>query len=75
VMMSIRPNAFEYTRETLCRQLVFAYTEPVKIRSAVTRRHVTENQQTCDIRDSEVLIAGGGGVKESFPNCTAWLMH
>jgi electron transfer flavoprotein alpha subunit len=67
VMMSIRPNAFEYTPKDPLQTKVCAYTEPVKIRSALTRLHVTENPQTCDIRDSEVLIAGGGGVKESFP--------
>jgi electron transfer flavoprotein alpha subunit len=67
VMMSIRPNAFEYTSGNPLQTVVSAYTEPVSSPSAVTRLHVKENQQTCDIRDSEVLIAGGGGVKESFP--------
>lgn len=67
VMMSIRPNAFEYTPRDSLQTVVSAYTEPVSSPSAVTRLHVKENQQTCDIRDSEVLIAGGGGVKESFP--------
>ncbi len=67
VMMSIRPNAFEYTPGDPLQTVVSAYTEPVSSPSAVTRLHVKENQQTCDIRDSEVLIAGGGGVKESFP--------
>ncbi|MEE4363859.1 MAG: electron transfer flavoprotein subunit alpha/FixB family protein [Desulfotignum sp.] len=67
VMMSIRPNAFEYTPGDPLQTVVSAYTEPVSSPSAVTRLLVKENQQTCDIRDSEVLIAGGGGVKESFP--------
>ncbi len=66
VMMSIRPNAFEYKPGDPLQTVVSAYTEPVSSPSAVTRLHVKENRQTCDIRDSEVLIAGGGGVKESF---------
>lgn len=67
VMMSIRPNAFEHTPGDPLQTVVSAYTEPVISRSAVKLLHVKENQRTCDIRDSEVLIAGGGGVKESFP--------
>ncbi|MCF8091732.1 MAG: electron transfer flavoprotein subunit alpha/FixB family protein [Desulfotignum sp.] len=66
LMMSIRPNAFAYTPGDSLQTVVFAYTEPVKSCSAVTRLHVRKNQHTCDIRDSDVLIAGGGGVKESF---------
>ncbi|MCA1795898.1 MAG: electron transfer flavoprotein subunit alpha/FixB family protein, partial [Desulfobacteraceae bacterium] len=66
VMMSIRPNAFAFTPGTPLQTVVTSYTEPVRSPGAVKRLHVKENQQTCDIRDSEVLIAGGGGVKESF---------
>lgn len=66
VMMSIRPNAFAHTPGEPLQTVVSAYTEPVRSRSAVKRLHVKERPQTCDIRDSEVLIAGGGGVKDSF---------
>lgn len=66
VMMSIRPNAFAYTPGAPLQTVVTSYTEPVKSPGAVKRLQIKENQQTCDIRDSEVLIAGGGGVKESF---------
>ena len=67
VMMSIRPNAFEYTPGERLQTVVSTYTEPVNSQSAVKRLHVKKNRQTCDIRDSEVLIAGGGGVKDIFP--------
>jgi electron transfer flavoprotein alpha subunit len=67
VMMSIRPNAFDYTPVDPLQTVVSEYTEPVRSRSAVKRLHVKENQQTLDIRDSEVLVSGGGGVKDSFP--------
>ncbi len=68
VMMSIRPNAFEYTSGGKLQTDVFEYLEPVTARSAVKRLHVNDNQKACDIRDSEVLISGGSGIKNSFPD-------
>jgi len=67
VMMSIRPNAFAHTPVEPLQTVVSEYTKPVRSPSAVKRLHVKENQQTCEIQDSEILVSGGGGVKDSFP--------
>ena len=67
VILSIRLNAFEYTSGGRLQTDVSRFFEPVTSCSAVKRLHVEENQQACDIRDSEVLISGGGGIKDSFP--------
>jgi electron transfer flavoprotein alpha subunit len=42
------------------------YTEPVGSRSRLKRLHVEKHQHTTDIRDSEILISGGNGVKDAF---------
>ena len=66
VIMSIRPNGFRYAPGDPLKTVVSEYTPPVRSHTAVKRLHVKETLPTCDIRDSEVLISGGGGVKESF---------
>lgn len=66
VMMSIRPNAFAYTPGDPLQTVSTSYTEPVSTPGALSRIHVKENQQTCDIRESEVIVAGGGGAKACF---------
>jgi len=66
VIMTIKPNVFNYTPEEPLQTVVSKYTEPLRYRSAIKRLRVRSTQQTCDIRDSEVLIAGGGGVKDNF---------
>jgi electron transfer flavoprotein alpha subunit len=67
MMMSIRPNAFDHQPKGGLSTKICEYTEPVTSRSTIKRLHMEENQQTRDIRDSQVLISGGGGVKECFP--------
>jgi len=67
VVMSIRPNAFEYTSGGGVETEMSEYTQPVTSRTAVKRLHSEANKQTYDIRDSEVLISGGNGVKDCFP--------
>lgn len=74
VVMSIRPNAFDYSPGVSAggglQTNVSQYNEPVTDRSAVKRIHVEKNQQIRDrdIRDYEVLISGGGGVRKRFPD-------
>ncbi len=67
VMMTIRLNAFEYTAKAGLQTKICRYTEPVRFPSAVKRLDVEETKQTRDVRDYAVLIAGGGGVKDFFP--------
>ncbi|MCG8619582.1 MAG: electron transfer flavoprotein subunit alpha/FixB family protein [Desulfobacterales bacterium] len=71
VVMSIRPNAFDHKPKGSLQTLISEYATPVTTRSGITRVHVEERSErpdhkAKDIRDSHVLIAGGGGVKEHF---------
>ncbi len=66
VVMSIKPNMFEYTSTRELYTQISDYTGPVASRSTIKRLRVEKNKFSYDIRDSEVLISGGQGVKESF---------
>lgn len=66
MVMSIRPNAFEYTPGSRLPTVVSKYEGAVTTRSTVKRLHVKPDRQVHDIRDSQVLICGGNGVKKNF---------
>lgn len=69
VMMSVRPGVFKYTKyagegdvETEVRE----YTAPVAAHSSLKCLEVKEKQISYDIRESDILISGGGGVLRTF---------
>ena len=72
VMMSVRPGVFTYSgrdggggsgsAETEVRE----YTTPVEAHSSLKCLEVKEKQISYDIRESEILISGGGGVLRNF---------
>lgn len=65
-MMSIRPNVFTYERAEEKPTLMVQY-QPQRLRkSGITLIDVQEKEQSYDIRDSQVLISGGGGTIRSF---------
>ncbi len=66
LMMSVRPNVFQYedAREKETKIIAF---KPRKVRDQGLKLLETkEKPQTYDIRDSEVLISGGGGMLKQF---------
>lgn len=66
VMMSVRPGAFHYERLT-DRQTFHETYRPVAIKDGNIRRlAVRQKQQAYDIRESDVLISGGGGMTGHF---------
>lgn len=67
VMMSVRPRTFEYAeREAKTAELAdFEVPEPRSAGIRLLERR--EREQSRDIRESEVLISGGGGALRSFP--------
>jgi electron transfer flavoprotein alpha subunit len=67
VIMTIRINAFEYTLEPTVPTRISDYSRPVTTRSTLTRLGVEQNIEPRDIRDYEVLVAGGGGAARCFP--------
>lgn len=66
LMMSVRPNVFVNTLEPLKKtQTIYFHptsVKPSKIRLLETK----EKEKAKDIRESEVLVSGGGGVAENF---------
>ncbi|MCF8089386.1 MAG: electron transfer flavoprotein subunit alpha/FixB family protein [Desulfotignum sp.] len=67
VIMTIRINAFEYTQKQAVPTRISPYSRPVTVRSTLTRLGVEQNIEPRDIRDFEVLVAGGGGAIRCFP--------
>lgn len=66
VMMSVRPGVFLY--EDICKKhtQIWKY-EPEKVTcSSIKRIARREKPITTDIRESEVLVAGGGGILRDF---------
>ena len=68
IMMSIRPSVFRYgnevTRNILGKIIEF---HPKNIqKSTISLVEVKEKEINSDIRESKVLVSGGGGVSEKF---------
>lgn len=66
VMMSIRPGVFTYRGMGGLETEVHHYTQAINRPSTMKCLGVMPKVQTCDIRDSEILISGGGGMKRHF---------
>lgn len=66
VMMSIRSGAFSYTGCRDRKSVVIAYTEPVSERSRIRLLKAAPKPASYDIRESRVLVSGGGGVLRHF---------
>ena len=66
VMMSVRQNVFKYTQDTNKQtQLVeFAYLSDEK--AGIRQVRAYEKTQSYDIRESSILVSGGGGVGKDF---------
>jgi len=65
-MMSIRPNVFvntlTYSKETETIDFVPTTIKPSKVKLLETK----EKEKVKDIRESKILVSGGGGVMENF---------
>lgn len=66
VMMSIRPGVFHHDNVDGRITPVDRYTPTVMRDGNIQRLAVTEKEQVYDIRESDVLISGGGGVVGHF---------
>ena len=66
VMMSVRPGVFSYAGKGGTETEVRQYTTPVETHSSLKPLAVKEKQISYDIRESDILISGGGGVLRSF---------
>lgn len=66
VMMSVRQNVFSYEGGTSKKTNIEHYTPPCALEGGIKRLGKEEKAKSKDIRDSEVLVSGGGGVKKHF---------
>ncbi|MCY6354217.1 electron transfer flavoprotein subunit alpha/FixB family protein [Clostridium sp. ZS2-4] len=65
-MMSVRQNVFTYNNKSLKDTQVIAF-HPVKRRNSSLKLLETRKKiQSYDIRDSKVLVSGGGGTSKNF---------
>lgn len=67
VMMSVRPRAFSCRGEGNQNAVVTVYSGNVTTRNTLRIQSVVKRPQSYDIRESHVLVSGGGGVKKQFP--------
>jgi Electron transfer flavoprotein, alpha subunit len=68
LMMSVRQNVFVYHGEENLKQTVIIRRQGQKAlkKSGIRLLEVREKEASTDIRDSEILISGGGGVMRDF---------
>jgi len=71
IMMSVRPNVFSHNRTEVIETEVTLYSSIEKKKSLIKCLGTREKAKTYDIRESEILISGGGGVGEKFSQLTA----
>lgn len=65
-MMSVRQNVFAYNHERLKDTQIITF-QPVRQRnSGLKLINKKVKVQSCDIRDSKVLVSGGGGTSRNF---------
>ena len=66
LMMSVRAGAFTYS-EAIAKETVFKSWQPVDVKKGNIRLLSSQEKEVSkDIRDSQVLVSGGGGIKENF---------
>ncbi|RCX17919.1 electron transfer flavoprotein alpha subunit [Anaerobacterium chartisolvens] len=66
VMMSVRPNVFTYTSKHLKDTKIIPF-HPVSLQpSKIKLLEAKEKERAKDIRESEILVSGGGGAAHHF---------
>jgi electron transfer flavoprotein alpha subunit len=65
MMMSVRPNVFHDMVKEI-RAMQIEHLVPQLGEKRIERVWVQRKQISCDIRESEVLVSGGGGIAKSF---------
>ncbi|MGB9840417.1 electron transfer flavoprotein subunit alpha/FixB family protein [Thermovenabulum sp.] len=66
IMMSIRPNVFDFNSGKLKETKIINY-KPYNIKpSQIELLEINKKNEVKDIRESEILVSGGGGVAKHF---------
>lgn len=66
LMMTVRQNVFQYQSKTNMDTTVYREPNALKSSFGISMIETEEKKVSYDIRDSEVLISGGGGAKQIF---------
>lgn len=66
VMLSVRQNVFRYTNEEKKQTKVIYFSNELSVEGGIKQVKVEEKAKSYDIRESEILISGGGGVSRCF---------
>lgn len=66
IMMSVRQNVFNYTSDLKKSTKILTFTSNRVVLNTVQLVQTKEKTKSLDIRDSEILISGGGGIQEKF---------
>lgn len=66
LMMSIRQNVFLYEKKEQKATIKTKYLPKEAMKSGIRLLEVHEKEAVRDIRDSEILVSGGGGVMQNF---------
>jgi electron transfer flavoprotein alpha subunit len=66
IMMSVRPNVFVNTLEPLKRTETICFHPTTLNTRKIRLLKTNEKEKAKDIRESEVLVSGGGGVMDNF---------
>lgn len=66
VMMSVRQNVFKYIRGQEIETKIINFSYKSSEESGIRQVSIKEKVRSYDIRESEILISGGGGVIKGF---------
>lgn len=65
IMMSVRPDVFVFDEVLKDTEIIY-YTPDIKVKSSIKLLKEETKTESYDIRDSDVLISGGGGIIKDF---------
>ncbi len=66
LMMTVRQNVFQYQKKKDRETVVKKEPDALRTSQGISILQIEEKEVSYDIRDSEVLISGGGGAKKIF---------
>jgi electron transfer flavoprotein alpha subunit len=67
MMMSVHPDSFSYSKKPNRETTIGSFDGSIHSVSTLRVLHREKKQISYDIRNSDILISGGGGVKRFFP--------
>lgn len=66
IMMSVRQNVFKYAEKKDKQTKLVEFEHLSEVKAGIRQVSVYEKSQSYDIRESNILVSGGGGVQKGF---------